>query len=133
MNILCHNKTQIFIRFLYTSCYVRSHNWLKMEARFAVEILYIRTKPFGLTTSYFILFLFQLDTLIFSFFTFTVFLYMFWTDWSIIRRIKCFITQAATGTVPCNMSFSNCIRYLVCCTAFVIVFKMSEFVGMVLH
>ena len=36
------------------------------------------------------LFLFHLDTLIFSFFfTFTVFLYMFRTDRSIIRRIKC--------------------------------------------
>ena len=45
-------------------------------------------------------FFFQLDTLIFSFFTFTVFLYMFRTGWSIIRRIKCFITQAASGTVP---------------------------------
>ena len=45
-------------------------------------------------------FFFQLDTLIFSFFTFTVFLYMFLTGWSIIRRIKCLITQAASGTVP---------------------------------
>ena len=45
-------------------------------------------------------FFFQLDTLIFSFFTFTVFLYMFRTGWSIIRRIKCLITQAASGTVP---------------------------------
>ena len=34
------------------------------------------------------LFLFQLDTHLFSFFTFTVFLYMFRTGWSIIRRIK---------------------------------------------
>ena len=25
---------------------------------------------------------------------------MFRTGWSIIRRIKCFITQAASGTVP---------------------------------
>jgi len=58
---------------------------------------------------------------------------MFRTDWSIIRRIKYLITQAASGTVPCNMSFLNCRGYLVCCTAFVIVFKMSEFVGMVLH
>jgi len=45
-------------------------------------------------------FFFQLDTLIFSFFTFTVFLYMFRTGWSIIRRIKCLITQTASGTVP---------------------------------
>ena len=45
-------------------------------------------------------FFFQLVTLLFSFFTFTVFLYMFRTGWSIIRRIKCFITQAASGTVP---------------------------------
>ena len=49
------------------------------------------------TTFYFF---FQLDTLVFSFFTFTVFLYMFRTGWSIVRRIKCFITQAASGTVP---------------------------------
>ena len=35
-------------------------------------------------------FFFQLDTLIFSFFTFTIFLYMFRTGWSIIRRIKSF-------------------------------------------
>ena len=52
------------------------------------------------------LFLFQLDTLLFSFFTFTIFLYMFRTGWSIIRRIKRLITRAASGTVPCNMSFS---------------------------
>jgi len=45
-------------------------------------------------------FFFQLDTLIFSFFTFTIFLYMFRTGWSIIRRIKCSITQPASGTVP---------------------------------
>ena len=45
-------------------------------------------------------FFFQLDTLIFSFFTFTIFLYMFRTGWSIIRRIKCLITQAVSGTVP---------------------------------
>ena len=48
----------------------------------------------------FVLFLFQLDTLIFFLFTFTNFLHMFRTDRSIIRRIKCFITQAASGTVP---------------------------------
>ena len=42
------------------------------------------------------LFLFQLDTLLFSFFfTFTIFLYMFRTGWSIIRRIKCLFTRAA--------------------------------------
>ena len=52
------------------------------------------------TGFHFVLFLFQLDTLIFSFFTFTVFLYIFRTGWSIIRRIKCSITQAASGTVP---------------------------------
>ena len=46
------------------------------------------------------LFLFQLDTLLFAFFTITIFLYMFRTGWSIIRRIKCFITRAASGTVP---------------------------------
>ena len=45
-------------------------------------------------------FFFQLDTLIFSFFTFTIFLYMFRTGWSIIGRIKYLITQAASGTVP---------------------------------
>ena len=45
-------------------------------------------------------FFFQLDTLIFDFFTFTVFLYVLRTGWSIIRRIKCLITQAASGTVP---------------------------------
>jgi len=69
------------------------------------------------------LFLFQLDTLLFSFFfllfTFTIFLYMFRTGWSIIRRIKCLIPRAASGTVPCNMSFSNYRGYLVCCIAFV--------------
>jgi hypothetical protein len=44
----------------------------------------------------FILFLYQLDTLNFLF-TSTIlgFLYMFRTDQSIIRRIKCLITQAA--------------------------------------
>ena len=46
------------------------------------------------------LFLFQLDTLLFSFFTLTIFLYMFRTGWSIIRRIKCLFTRAASGTVP---------------------------------
>ena len=43
--------------------------------------------------------------LYFPFFTFTIFLYMFRTGWSIIRRIKCLITQAASSTVPCNMNF----------------------------
>ena len=46
------------------------------------------------------LFLFQLDKLLFSFFTFTIFLYMFRTGWFIIRKIKCIFTRAASGTVP---------------------------------
>ena len=41
------------------------------------------------------LFIFQLDTLLFSFFTFTVFLYMFRTGWSIIRRIKLHVQPLA--------------------------------------
>jgi hypothetical protein len=49
----------------------------------------------------FVLFLYQLDTLNFLF-TSTIlgFLYMFRTDRSIIKKIKCLITQAASGTVP---------------------------------
>jgi hypothetical protein len=35
-----------------------------------------------------------------------VFLYMFRTDRSIIRRIKCLITQAASGTVPSVVDLS---------------------------
>jgi len=43
------------------------------------------------------LFLFQIDTLLFSFifFTFTIFLYMFRTGWSIIRRIKLHVQPLA--------------------------------------
>jgi len=54
---------------------------------------------------------------------------MFRTGWSIIRRIKCLITRSASGTVPCNMSFSNYRGYLVCCIAFLTVYNMSEFCG----
>jgi hypothetical protein len=33
-------------------------------------------------------------------------LYMFWTNRSIIRRIKCLITQAASGTIPMVVNLS---------------------------
>jgi len=93
--------------------------------RYILICLYLVDRASFITS----LLLFQLDTLLFSFFTFTVFLYMFRTGWSIIRRIKCLITRAASGTVPCNMRFSNYRVYLVCCIAFVTVFNMSEFCG----
>ena len=75
---------------------------------FSIQVWYIKNKTlhdifilgWPCIIYKFVLFLFQLDKLIFSFFTFTIFLYMFRTGWSIIRRIKCLITQAASGTVP---------------------------------
>jgi len=56
----------------------------------------------------FVLFVYQLDTL--SFFTIlgylSLCLYMFQTNRSIIRRIKCLITQAASGVVPSVVDLS---------------------------
>jgi hypothetical protein len=52
---------------------------------------------------YFALFRFQLDTLIILYIYnlgYFIYLYMFRTDRSIIRRSNAFIAQAASGTVP---------------------------------
>jgi hypothetical protein len=54
-------------------------------------------------TGFFALFRFQLDTLIILYIYnlgFYIYLYMFRTDWSIIRRSNAFIAQAASDTVP---------------------------------
>ena len=56
----------------------------------------------------FVLFLYQLHTLNISFYlqSLVICLYVFRTDRSIIRRIKCLITQAASGTVPSVVDLS---------------------------
>jgi hypothetical protein len=67
------------------------------------QAMYLQGNIERRSNNYFTLFSFQLDTLtilyIYNLGSF-IYLYMFRTDRSIIRRLNAFIAQAASGTVP---------------------------------